>query len=133
MEKFLFHGKDVPLENGNLCSIENPHDIEPIIWLACTANKLQILSFDECYWRGKYRSKKKRDIKCNCCGGKRYLEADIRFPCIAYEYDDQESTRNKYCVIDGCHRIEKLITHNINETLFFVLKEEEVPRHAPRS
>ena len=90
-----------------------------------TEDKLRRIQLDEIAWKGKHLPMKFTGENCICCGGKRYKNADIRYPGIVVEgmpnmYGD------KYRLIDGKHRIRKLYGRFEEDALFYVLYIDEI-------
>ena len=78
-------------------------DISPLL----TEDRLQTLSVDDIAWKGKHLSDKFTGKNCICCGGQRYKVADTKYPCIVVE-GMENMYGDKYRMIDGKHRIQKL-------------------------
>lgn len=83
----------------------NLNDISSLL----TEDKLQTLSIDDIAWKGKHLPDKFTGKNCICCGGIRYEQADTKYPCIVVE-GMENMYGNKYRMIDGKHRIQKLNT-----------------------
>tara|TARA_R100000781_G_scaffold44310_1_gene30129 strand:- start:59 stop:424 length:366 start_codon:yes stop_codon:yes gene_type:complete len=81
---------------------------------------LTIIPFNKIYWSKKYFPEYIRNERCKCCGGSRYRSTDIRFPCIVTPYPIN-SYGEIYRLIDGSHRIQKMIDQGLNEGLFFII------------
>ena len=103
-----FHKGSVTYCYGDWRLNKHPFEIElsqltPLL----TEDRLKTLSLTDIAWKGKHLPDKFRGENCICCGGVRYREADIQYPCIVVE-DMPNMYKNKYRLIDGKHRIEKL-------------------------
>ena len=55
----------------------------------------------------------------------RLRNADTRYPCLVLEGAENPSKR-KYRMIDGKHRVHKLVARGVNKVRCFVLKPEDV-------
>lgn len=81
---------------------------------------LRVLEFKEIHWVRKHVKHVVYDKSCQCCGGQRYINADIRFPCIV-----RTMPRNSYGEIyfleDGTHRIQKMIDQGFTDGVFFIV------------
>ena len=55
----------------------------------------------------------------------RLRNADTRYPCLVLEGAENPSKR-KYRMIDGKHRVHKLVARGVNKIRCFVLKPEDV-------
>ena len=86
-----------------------------------TKERLQTLSLDDIAWKGKHLPSKFTGNNCICCGGARYREADIQYPCIVVE-GMSNMYGNKYRLIDGKHRVQKLQ----GISTFYVLTWEDI-------
>jgi len=87
--------------------------------------RLSIIPLDKIYWDNKYRIEYRRDKTCRCCGGERYLNADIRYPGILFIMKPN-SYGEIYHVLDGCHRIQKMLDQGFTEALFFITTKGEM-------
>ena len=73
---------------------------------------LRIIPFNKIMWNDKHKY-------TNIEKGSRYEQADIRFPGIVKPYPIN-SYGEIYFVVDGNHRIQKMIDQGIDEGLFFI-------------
>jgi len=85
-----------------------------------TEDKLREVSFDEIAFKGKHFTNL-RGPMCLCCDGARYYSAKIKFPGILVE-GMENPYELKYRMIDGKHRIEKMIDHGKKSSIFYVIK-----------
>ena len=85
-----------------------------------TEDKLQEVSFDEIAFKGKHFTNL-RGPMCLCCDGARYYSAQIKFPGIIVE-GMENPYGSRYRMIDGKHRIEKMIDSGKTSSVFYVLQ-----------
>lgn len=85
----------------------------------------KIINFSDIAWKGKNLHKDLRGKNCFCCGGKRYELCDTSFPGIIVE-GAPNPFNLKYRLVDGKHRIEKLISEGKTKSLFNIIKYERV-------
>tara|TARA_R100000152_G_C6746201_1_gene169785 strand:+ start:570 stop:944 length:375 start_codon:yes stop_codon:yes gene_type:complete len=111
-----------PLANAQWIS---GRDTFPLNRIQCVnPTHLKIIPFNKIMWQDKHNIAYRRDKTCRCCGGLRYEQCDIRFPGILYE-QPPNSYNEIYKVLDGCHRIQKMIDQGLTEGVFFVMTREE--------
>ena len=80
----------------------------------------ETVSFEDIAWKGKHLGKNKIGKQCICCNGKKYREADPYYPGILLDgapnpYD------LRYRMVDGKHRLERLLKKKDIEGQFYVL------------
>ena len=89
-----------------------------------TQDRLKTVSFEDIAFKGKHFTNL-RGQTCLCCDGSRYYSANIKFPGILVE--NMENPYNlKYRLIDGKHRIEKMINLGMTTSQFYILKISEL-------
>ena len=54
-------------------------DLEKIRYLL---TETKILNHEDIAWKGMYLPEEMVTSECVCCGGLRYLECDVKYPCI---------------------------------------------------
>ena len=85
-----------------------------------TEERLKKVSFDDIGFKGRHLTNL-RGPMCMCCDGERYYSANIKFPGILVE--NMVNPYNlKYRMIDGKHRIEKMINLGMTSSYFYVLQ-----------
>jgi len=87
-----------------------------------TAERLQKVSHNEICWKGMGTSFD--EIKDT----PRYKHADIKYPGILIK-DGKNHKGLKYRMIDGKHRMIKMKSQDIDESVFYVLTNDEVKDH----
>ena len=89
-----------------------------------TQDRLKTVSFEDIAFKGKHFTNL-RGPTCLCCDGSRYYSANIKFPGILVE--NMENPYNlKYRLIDGKHRMEKMINLGMTTSQFYILKISEL-------
>tara|TARA_B100000073_G_scaffold147664_1_gene121538 strand:+ start:796 stop:1182 length:387 start_codon:yes stop_codon:yes gene_type:complete len=89
-----------------------------------TPDKLKTVSFDDIAFKGRHLTNL-RGPMCLCCDGSRYYNAKIKQPGILVE--NMENPYNlKYRMIDGKHRIEKMINLGMTHSEFHVLQVSDL-------
>ena len=83
------------------------------------------VKFDHIAWKGFDLGMDKRGVNCVCCGGERYIHCNNRIPGILLKGVENPGGR-KYRCIDGKHRIEALLSYDMEVGNFFVLDIEDV-------
>ena len=89
-----------------------------------TEDRLRWVSFDEIAFRGRHFTNL-RGPMCMCCDGSRYYSANIKFPGIIVENMDNPYNL-KYRMIDGKHRMEKMIDRGMTISHFYVLQPSDI-------
>jgi len=85
-----------------------------------TKDKLKEVSFDEIAFKGKHYTNL-RGAMCFCCDGARYYSAKTKIPGIIVE-GMANPYGSRYRMIDGKHRIEKMIDSGKTSSVFYVLQ-----------
>lgn len=88
-------------------------------------DKIQKIKLKEIAWRDKHHFPYRSGNNCWCCGGIRYANCDVSYPGII-AYNAPNPYDNKYRMIDGRHRIMKLLFHGKKYGLFYVFDFEEL-------
>jgi len=81
---------------------------------------LNTIPFEQIAWKGKNFHWSRRGKYCCCCGGERYYKCDPSIPGIILK-GAPNPYNLPYRMVDGKHRIEKLITKNVTESTFYVI------------
>jgi len=108
------------LNNQRFCLI----DLKEVAKLL-TNDKLQTVSLTDIAWKGKHNFPYLSGNKCSCCNGSRYINCDIKYPPII-ACNAQNPYNNKYRMIDGRHRIQKMLFSGLTESLFYVFDFDEL-------
>ena len=88
-------------------------------------NRLQKIKLDDIAWKGKHNFPYLSGNKCSCCNGSRYINCDIKYPPIIAS-SAPNPYNNKYRMIDGRHRIQKMLFDGLKESLFYVFDFDEL-------
>ena len=91
-------------------------------------DNIQTVELHNIAWRGKHHHPHNTGENCFCCQERpalRYLHADIAYPGIIIE-GAPNPYGNRYRMIDGKHRIMKMLNMGIKSSQFYVLDCDEV-------
>lgn len=77
-----------------------------------TNDKLRLVSFKDIAWKGK-------NMDPRLISKRRYDECNIEFPGIITEY--QNPYNCKYRMVDGLHRIAKMVNMGMKRTYFYII------------
>ena len=108
--------------NGFAQSFILIHDIAPLV---PTLSRLEEVKFDDIDYAGIDCYPEKSGWKCNCCGGTKYINANILFPGILIDGMDNPNGL-RYRMIDGRHRLDKMRLNDMTESKFFVFDYSDV-------
>ena len=101
----------------------NHIDLERIKYLL---TETQTLNHEDIAWKGMDLPEEMVTNECICCDGLRYLECNIKYPCIVL--NNAVNTHNKkYRLIDGKHRMAKMRKQGITSSKFYVLELNNLP------
>ena len=104
---------------GKECSVIKLKD------LVLSDDKLKVIKLEEIAWKGKNYFPNKCGNNCYCCGGKKYRSCDIKYPLIIAK-NIPNPFNDKYRMIDGRHRIQKLLLNGCTESLCYVFDYDEL-------
>ena len=85
----------------------------------------EVVNFSDIAWKGKDKSLDDRRENCICCGGKRYTNCDPSFPGILIK-DCPNPFGLPYRLVDGKHRVERLIARGQKKSLFNIISYNRV-------
>ena len=88
-------------------------------------DRLDTVQLKDIAWKGKQNFPYQSGNECPCCKGKRYTNCDTKYPPII-AYNAPNPFNNKYRMIDGRHRIQKLLFDGITQSLFYVFDFDEL-------
>ena len=88
-------------------------------------DRLDTVQLKDIAWKGKQNFPYQSGNECSCCGGSRYINCDTKYPPII-AYNAPNPFNNKYRMIDGRHRIQKLLLNGLTESLFYVFDFDEL-------
>ena len=70
----------------------------------------------------------KRGSNCECCGGDRYENCNIKIPVIICQ--GIRNPKNKaYSVLDGRHRMQKMVDTGVTEAKCIVVQYDDIKEH----
>ena len=90
-----------------------------------TDDRLQDVLFDDIAWKGMHLPIEQRRDKCICCNGVRYFRCDINYPPILCIHTPNPFNK-KYRLLDGKHRIEKMLAQHKIKSRFYVLEYTDI-------
>ena len=100
-------------------------DLEYIIYNMLSTDRLEVINLKEIAWRHKHNFPYGVGNNCKCCGGKAFRECDPTIPGII-AYNCPNPYDNKYRMLDGRHRIMRLLFEGKTESKFFVFDFNEI-------
>ena len=89
-----------------------------------TDSVLQTISFSQIGWK-RHPDPNKRGKNCSCCDGVRYTNCDITVPGILAKNGPNPESK-LYRMLDGKHRIEKMIDAGSTEAKFYVIEFDTI-------
>lgn len=101
----------------------NHIDLERINYLL---TETQTLNHEDIAWKGMDLPEEMVTNECICCDGLRYLECNIKYPCIVLN-NAVNPHNKKYRLIDGKHRMAKMRKRGITSSEFYVLELNNLP------
>lgn len=90
-----------------------------------TDDKLKTVKFLEIAWKGMHFPVDERRDKCICCGGRRYFSCNTNYPPVLCIHTSNPYNK-KYRMIDGKHRMEKMVAQGLVSSKFYVLTFEDI-------
>ena len=102
-------------------------DIEYIIDNMLTEDRLKTVKLKEIAWRNKHHFPYGVGDACVCCNGERYRKCDPSIPGII-SYNCPNPYDNKYRMLDGRHRIMRLLFEGKTESKFYVFDFNEIKK-----
>ena len=104
---------------GKECSVIKLKD------LVLSDDKLKVIKLEEIAWKGKNYFPNKCGNNCYCCGGIKYKRCNTKYPLIIAK-NTLNPFNNKYRMIDGRHRIQKLLLNGHTFGLCYVFDFSEI-------
>ncbi len=90
-----------------------------------TKDRLENIRLDDIAWKGKKLYPNKSGNNCYCCGGIKYQRCNTKYPLIIAK-NASNPFNNKYRMIDGIHRIQKLLLNGKTHGLCYVFDFSEI-------
>ena len=91
-------------------------------------DKLKEVEFKDIAWRGKHFFPNFSGNNCWCCSGRRYMQCDVKYPGILLD-NVSNPYDNRYRMIDGKHRLQKMLLSGMTKSLFYVLDYDDVKNY----
>ncbi len=88
-------------------------------------SKLEYVEYNQIGFKGDNLNIEKRGENCVCCKGEKYKKCDPNFYGILVMGVSNPKNK-KYRMIDGKHRLEKLMSLGFDKSLFYVLSLNEI-------
>lgn len=79
----------------------------------------------EIAWKGKNFYPFYTGKNCPCCKGTRYAKADLSYLALVVD-GAPNPFDNRYLLLDGKHRIQKMLNNNVTKHLFYVLNYNDI-------
>ena len=95
-------------------------DLEFIVKNMLSDDKLKTIKLKEIAWRSKHHFPHNVGENCACCGGVAYKNCDPSVPGII-AYNCPNPYDNKYRMLDGRHRMMRLLFEGKTESKFYVI------------
>ena len=86
----------------------------------CNESNLKTIDLKDIAWKGKHLHPWKTGDNCYCCGSVLYHKCDPSYPGIV-AYNAPNPYDNKYRMLDGRHRIMKLLDQGHTKGSYYVL------------
>ena len=86
---------------------------------------IQTVDHIDIAWKGMHLHPQYTTDNCLCCKGRRYKECDIQYPGII-SINAPNPYNKKYRMIDGKHRIAKMLQLGISRSKFYVIEFNEL-------
>ena len=86
--------------------------------------KTQTLMHEDIAWGHMNLPRDERTINCVCCGGVKYRQCDVRWPCLVVD-GIPNVHKKRYGLVDGNHRMSKMKEMKIKSSEFYVFQFEE--------
>ena len=110
---------------GDWSLFENVSGID-LVKIKYLLQETQILNHEDIAWKGMDLPEEMVTNECICCDGLRYLECNIKYPCIVLN-NAVNPHNKKYRLIDGKHRMAKMRRLGMMSSKFFVLELNNLP------
>ena len=102
-------------------------DLKPILDNMLTEDRLKTIKLKEIAWRNKHHFPYGVGDRCPCCNGEWYRKCDPSVPgLIAYNCPNPYD--NKYRMLDGRHRIMRLLLEGKTKSKFYVFDFNEIKK-----
>ena len=136
--KFGMMMMDIPISGIHNCQYKNNihgdwrvnNDNSTVLRLSdilhlLTDDIIETVDHDEIGWKGMHLHPHYTTDNCICCNGRRYKTCDIKYPGIL-SVNAPNPYNKKYRMIDGKHRIAKMLQLGISRSKFYVIEFKEL-------
>jgi hypothetical protein len=131
--KFGFHSAKYSKWNGDWRIDGNAYrlcidDIQHLL----TDDKKQTVKLDEICWKGYNLGESKIGPNCICCNGARYKSIHLSNDPSVIVTNMSNPANRKYRMVDGKHRLHRLVLNGSTEGVFYVLDYSEIKEYMKR-
>ena len=89
--------------------------------------RLMLIDHSDIAYKGLNLDESLLGENCICCNGERFKKCNTSFPGILMK--GQNTFNKPYRMIDGKHRLVKLISNGINKSNFYILEYDEIQHY----
>ena len=93
-----------------------------------TDDKRENLFITDISWKGDNLPLEMTGINCICCNGERYKNCNTKYSGIVLDHASNNSLK-RYRLLDGKHRLRKLIDSGYYRANFYVLQLDEIQQY----
>ena len=128
--KFGYHSAKFSKWNGDWRIDGNQYrlcidDIQHLL----SDDKKQTVKLDEICWKGWNLGKGKIGPNCICCNGNRYKSQHLSYDPPVIITNMGNPANRKYRMVDGKHRMHRLVLNDSIEGVFYVLDYSEIKQY----
>ena len=91
-------------------------------------SRLKTIDLCDIAWKGKHFFPHYTGDYCYCCNGSFYKDIDLSYPGIVLE-NAPNPYDSKYRMIDGRHRIMKLLNSGVTSSQYYVINYDEIKEY----
>ena len=93
-----------------------------------TDDRRENLFISDISWKGENLPLEMTGSKCICCNGERYKNCNTKYSGIVLDHASNNSLK-RYRLLDGKHRLRKLIDSGYYRANFYVLQLDEIQQY----
>ena len=93
-----------------------------------TDDRRENLFISDISWKGENLPLEMTGSKCICCNGERYRNCNTKYSGIVLDHASNNSLK-RYRLLDGKHRLRKLIDSGYYRANFYVLQLDEIQQY----
>tara|TARA_B100000676_G_C17757715_1_gene669951 strand:- start:252 stop:692 length:441 start_codon:yes stop_codon:yes gene_type:complete len=93
-----------------------------------TDDRREDLNLSDISWKGENLPLEMTGIDCICCNGQRYKNCEPKYPGIVLD-NASNNPEKRYRLLDGKHRLRKLIDRGYNRANFYVLSLDDIQKY----